>query len=190
MIYIDPTAIVGDNVTLEDDVYIGPYSVIGGHAEYRGKVNERTDEAGKVVIMRSTTIREFVTIHGSAVGKETFIGPNCYIQAHAHIGHDAWLLGDNTIACHAIVAGHVNMGRYAQLGLAAVTHQRAYISMGAFIGASAFFKGTADGFTIYAGVPAKPIGSNIRLAQKLYDQGQGSEVPYWLYEQLDHTPKG
>lgn len=190
MTYIDPTAIVGDNVTIEDDVFIGPYSVIGGHAEYRGKVNERTDEAGRVVIKQGTTIREFVTIHGSAMGKETFIGPNCYIQAHAHIGHDAWLLGDNTIACHAIVAGHVTMELFSQLGLAAVTHQKAVLRLGAFIGASAFFKGEADSFTIYAGVPAKPIGPNVRLAQRLYDQGQGILVPDWLGEQLDRTPKG
>ena len=190
MTYIDPTAIIGDNVTIEDDVFIGPYSVIGSHAEYRGKVNERTDEAGAVRIERGTTIREFVTIHGSAVGGETLIGRDCYIQAHAHIGHDAVLQGANVVACHAIVAGHVTMKLFSQLGLAAVTHQKAVLRLGAFIGASAFFKGEADSFTIYAGVPARPIGPNVRLAQRLYEQGQSSMLPHWIYAQLDRSPKG
>jgi UDP-N-acetylglucosamine acyltransferase len=124
---IHPTAIIGPNVTIEDDVFIGPYCVIGTHAEYRSKVNERTDEPGRVFIGRGTTIREFVTVHGSAIGKTTHIGPGCYIQAHAHIGHDAYLDGYNTIACHAIVAGHVTMWMHSGLGLAAVTHQGARI---------------------------------------------------------------
>jgi acyl-[acyl carrier protein]--UDP-N-acetylglucosamine O-acyltransferase len=38
---IHPTAIIGPNVTIEDDVFIGPYCVIGTHAEYRQ--GERTD---------------------------------------------------------------------------------------------------------------------------------------------------
>ena len=187
---IHPTAIIGPNVTIEDDVFIGPYCVIGTHAEYRGKVNERTDEPGSLRIERGTTIREFVTIHGSACGDMTLIGPNCYIQAHAHIGHDAHLMGENTVACHAIVAGHAAMGLFAGLGLAAVTHQHALIDNGAFIGASAFFKGTSQKFTIYAGVPAKPIGPNVRLAKALRDQGQGLLIPDWLCELLDQSPTG
>jgi acyl-[acyl carrier protein]--UDP-N-acetylglucosamine O-acyltransferase len=120
----------------------------------------------------------------------TYIGPQCYIQAHAHIGHDAYLSGYNTIACHAIVAGHVTMWMYSGLGLAAVTHQGAWIEPGAFIGASAFFKGEAKLFTIYAGVPAKPIGPNVRLARALRDQGLGILVPDWLCELLDQSPTG
>jgi acyl-[acyl carrier protein]--UDP-N-acetylglucosamine O-acyltransferase len=75
------------------------------------------------VIAEGTTIREFVTVHGSALDDQPISGLSCYIQAHAHIGHDAYLSGYNTIACHAIVAGHVTMWMYSGLGLAAVTHQ-------------------------------------------------------------------
>ena len=66
MSYINATAIIGPNVIIEDDVYIGAFCVIGSHAEYRDKVSERNDPPGKVVIRSGTTIREFVTIHGSA----------------------------------------------------------------------------------------------------------------------------
>jgi UDP-N-acetylglucosamine acyltransferase len=188
---IHPTAIIGPNVTIEDDVFIGPYCVIGTHAEYRRKVNERTDEPGRVLIGRGTTIREFVTVHGSAtLGGETIIMNDCYIQAHAHIGHDAYISARVTIGCHAIVAGHVMMWMYSGLGLAAVTHQHATVGRGAFIGASAFFKGDAEPFKIYAGVPAKPIGPNVRLARALRDQGLGILVPRWLDELLDQSPTG
>ncbi len=188
---IHPTAIIGPNVTFGENVYVGPYCVIGTHAEYRSRVDERKDVPGVVRIGDNVTIREFVTIHGSSRSDdETFIGSNCYIQAHAHIGHEAKLLGSSAIACHAIVAGHVIMDRFSQLGLAAVTHQHAIIGRGAFIGASAFFKGEAKPFTIYAGVPAKPIGPNVRLAKALRDQGQGILVPRWLDELLDRNPTG
>jgi acetyltransferase-like isoleucine patch superfamily enzyme len=50
---IHPTAIIGPNVTIEDDVFIGPYCVIGTHAEYRSKVNERTDEPGRCYWQRN-----------------------------------------------------------------------------------------------------------------------------------------
>ena len=191
MNYTHPTAIIGPNVTLGDNVYIGPYCVIGTHAEYRSRVDERRDRPGAVVIGDNVTIREFVTIHGGSKSDDhTFIGSNCYIQAHAHIGHDAKLLGTNTIACHAIVAGLVIMDRFSQLGLAAVTHQNAIIGAGAFIGASAFFKGEAEPFTIYAGVPARPIGPNARLAQSLRDQGQGLLIPDWISQILDDNPTG
>jgi UDP-N-acetylglucosamine acyltransferase len=138
---IHPTAIIGPNVTIEDDVFIGPYCVIGTHAEYRSKVNERTDEPGRVFIGRGTTIREFVTVHGSAYGKTTHIGPGCYIQAHAHIGHDAYLDGlqHHCVSRHRCRPCHNVDAQRSWIG--GVTHQGARIEHGAFIGASAFFKG-------------------------------------------------
>ena len=190
MNYIHPTAIVGPNVTLGDNVYIGPYCVIGTHAEYRSQVDERKDDPGAVYVNDNTTIREFVTVHGASGVGVTYIGKGCYIQAHAHIGHDAHLENNVTIACHAIVAGHVRMEGNTGLGLAAVTHQNATIGRGAFIGASAFFKGTADPFTIYAGVPARPIGPNVRLAQALRDKGQHRLIPDWIAQILDGNPTG
>ena len=55
---IHSTAYIGQNVYIEDDVYIGPYCIIGFPAEWKGK--EHID-AG-VVIRRGTRITGMVTI--------------------------------------------------------------------------------------------------------------------------------
>jgi hypothetical protein len=120
----------------------------------------------------------------------TYIGPRATSKRTRTLDMMHTYRWYNTIACHAIVAGHVTMWMYSGLGLAAVTHQGAWIEPGAFIGASAFFKGEAKLFTIYAGVPAKPIGPNVRLARALRDQGLGILVPDWLCELLDQSPTG
>lgn len=39
MIFIHPTAIIYEGVTIEKDVYIGPYCIIGALAENRKKNN-------------------------------------------------------------------------------------------------------------------------------------------------------
>jgi UDP-N-acetylglucosamine acyltransferase len=82
-----------------------------------------------------------VTIHASAKAEgDTTIGRHCLIQAHAHIGHDA-KLGDNvTVACFACVGGHSVVRQHANLGLHAVLHQFTEVGEGAMVGACAFAK--------------------------------------------------
>lgn len=158
---------IGPNVTLGDNVFIGAYAVIGTHAECTNLVDEFHDEEGVVTIGSGTVIRDHVTIHGSSMPHgRTIIGANCYIQAHAHIGHDAELAEDVTIACHAIVAGHVKVGRWANFGLGAITHQFADIAEGVMLGAQCFVKGETTPFTIYVGVPARAKGINEKALEK------------------------
>lgn len=163
-------AIIGPNVTIEENVHVGHYSTIGMWAEYHNEVDERKDSPGYVIIGNDTIIREYVSVHGSAKGRDwhTFVGAGCYLQAHCHIGHDALLLHEVTVACHAVVAGGVEVHPYCNLGLHATTHQNAVLKRGTMLGAGAFFKGeTPQPFRIYAGVPAKDIGPNQRLMDKL-----------------------
>ena len=83
---IHSTAVIGKNVTIEDDVYIGPYCVIGMPAEWKGREHE---DKG-VLIKKGTRITGLVTID-SGVEKITTIGENCYLMKHSHVGHDAQL---------------------------------------------------------------------------------------------------
>jgi len=92
MSYIHETAIIYPNVTIEDDVHIGPYCVIGGEPDWKGKENE-----SKGVIIRSgTRLTGFVTIDSGAEGV-TYIGQNCYIMKHTNIAHDVTLKDNVTI---------------------------------------------------------------------------------------------
>ena len=156
---IHSTAIIGKNVTIEDDVYIGPYCVIGMPAEWKGK--ENIDQG--VLIKKGTRITGLVTID-SGVEKITTIGENCYLMKHSHVGHDAQL-GDNvTLSCGSKIAGHAMIENNTNIGLNAVIHQKVTVPEGCMIGASAFVgkKSILKPFHKYAGVPVKELGTNER----------------------------
>jgi len=155
--FIHPTAIIGDNVILGDNNYIGPYCLIGEPAEHKkfwGK------ELGEVYIGNNNIITGLVTID-AGTETQTIIHNNCFIMKHAHIGHDCIIYDDVTISCGAKIGGHSRIYHSSNIGLNAVLHQFSIINEGCMIGASAFFKGWSEEFTKYAGVPARNIGKNI-----------------------------
>ncbi len=154
--YIHPTAIIGDNVVLGDNNYIGAYCIIGDHAEHKKYWDK---PKGKVFIGDNNIITGLVTID-SGTEETTMIAHNCFIMKHAHIGHDCKILSNVTISCGAKIGGHSTIMQNSNIGLNAVLHQFSYVKEGCMIGASAFFKGQSEPFTKYAGVPARKLGEN------------------------------
>jgi UDP-N-acetylglucosamine acyltransferase len=156
---IHSTAVIGKNVTIEDDVYIGPYCVIGMPAEWKGREHE---DKG-VLIKKGTRITGLVTID-SGVEKVTTIGENCYLMKHSHVGHDAQLKDGVTLSCGAKIGGHSIIENNTNIGLNAVIHQKVTVPEGCMIGASAFVgkKSILKPFHKYAGVPVKELGTNER----------------------------
>jgi UDP-N-acetylglucosamine acyltransferase len=156
---IHPTAIIGKNVILGDNNYIGAYCIIGDPAEHKKHWDE---EKGKVYIGNNNIITGLVTID-AGTKDITFIGNNCFIMKHAHIGHDCLIKDNVTISCGAKIGGHSIIKNNSNIGLNAVLHQFSIIEQGCMIGASAFFKGQTKEFSKYAGVPAKYLSPNIKL---------------------------
>lgn len=159
MTHIDKTAIIGENVIIQDNVYIGPYCVIGMPAEWKGK--EDIDQG--VLIKKGTRITGLVTID-SGVERITTIGENCYLMKHSHVGHDAQLKDNVTLSCGAKIGGHSIIESNTNIGLNAVVHQKVTVPEGCMIGASAFVgkKSILKPFHKYAGVPVKELGTNER----------------------------
>lgn len=155
--FIHPTAIIGDNVELGDNNYIGPYCIIGYPAEHK----KYWPIMGKVFIGNNNVITGMVTID-AGTEDTTFIANDCFIMKGVHIGHDCRILSGVTIACGAKIGGHSIIEQNSNIGLNAVLHQFSHIKRGCMIGASAFFKGISEEETKYAGVPARNIGKNIR----------------------------
>jgi len=156
---IHPTAVIGSNVIIEDDVYIGPYCIIGMPPEWKGK----EDQDFGVLIKRGSRITGMVTIDSGAE-KQTVIGENCYLMKHSHVGHDAQLKDNVTLSCGAKIGGHSIIGEKTNIGLNAVIHQKVTVPEGCMIGASAFVgkKSVLKPFYKYAGVPVKELGPNER----------------------------
>ena len=159
------TAIVWPNVLLGKGVEIGAYSVVGGAAEIKAQKQKRY---GHVIIGLNTRIRESVTIHSprDKYGV-TYVGDNCYIQAHAHIGHDSQIADFVTIACYACVGGHNIIDTHANLALHTVTHPHTHVGEGTILGCNSFAKGELDKWSVYIGSPAKRIKANNHLRRKL-----------------------
>ena len=154
---IHPTAIIGHNVILGDNNYIGAYCIIGDTAEHKQYWNTKPN---KVIIGSNNIITGLVTID-AGTEQATYIGDNCFIMKHAHVGHDCTINNNVTISCGAKIGGHSVIGEKSNIGLNAVLHQFSKVQVGCMIGASAFFKGESEPYTKYAGVPAKSLGQNI-----------------------------
>jgi UDP-N-acetylglucosamine acyltransferase len=170
--FIHPTAIIGDNVILGDNNYIGAYCIIGDPAEHKkfwkyernpNNLDNGMREVikGQVIIGNNNIVTGLVTIDAGTEAA-TVIEDGCFIMKHAHIGHDCRIMNNVTISCGAKIGGHSIILDNSNIGLNAVLHQFSQIAEGCMIGASAFFKGESEPYTKYAGVPTRKLGSNIR----------------------------
>jgi UDP-N-acetylglucosamine acyltransferase len=166
---IHDTALIYPGVTIEENVSIGAYCIIGSPAEYKG----REDRMMGVHIGKGTRITGMVTIDSGTMEK-TYVGENCYIMKHAHIGHDARVENNVTISCGAKIGGHCVVEDNANIGLNAVLHQYVVVPKDCMIGASAFvgLKSQLDAGHKYAGVPVKCLGLNVKKGKPNLSQDE------------------
>ena len=175
---VGPWSIIGPNVVLEDNVEIASHVVVKGPTRLgRGvkifqfaTVGEDTPalayagEDSTLDIGENTVIREGVTIHrGMAQGgiSKTQIGKNCLLMAYVHIGHDC-VVGDHVMmANNASVVGHVTVGDYANFGGYSGIPQ--FRSVGAFthIAAMSLVLKDVPAYMTVTGNPAYAAGLNI-----------------------------
>lgn len=183
--YIHPTAVIGPNVQLGDNNYIGPFCIIGFPAEHKGfweleeipreyrtyandgqlashyiKI-EHVVKTGKVIIGNNNVFTGMVTVD-AGTETDTVIFNNVWMLKHSHVGHDAIIHDNVTISCGAKVGGHAIVHNKCNLGLNCAIHQRLIIPEGCMIGMGAIMtkKTSLEAFKKYAGVPAKIIGDN------------------------------
>jgi UDP-N-acetylglucosamine acyltransferase len=143
-------ALVGPNVTIGSGTIIGPYTrvegptTIGernhfyGHASVGGPPQDLKyrGERTELVIGNDNVFREFVTLNRGTTGGGgiTTIGSNNFFMAYAHVAHDCHV-GSNTIFANcATLAGHVEVGDFAQVGAFSAVHQFCRVGEHAFIG--------------------------------------------------------
>ena len=147
---VGPWCIVGPGVVLHDNVrlvshvviqqdttvgartVIHPFSVIGGDPQHGGYKGEPV----RLEIGQDNVIREHCTFNRGTPGdrKLTTIGSNGLFMTGAHVGHDA-IVGDNvTMANHATLGGHSRVGSRVFLGGLCAVHQFGRVGQGAIVG--------------------------------------------------------
>lgn len=174
---IHTTAIIGPNVTIEDNVYIGPYCLIGLPAEWKGR---ETDCKG-VIIRSGARLTGLVTVDSGA-DRVTEIGPDCYLMKHSHVGHDAILGKGVTVSCGAKIGGHTEIGKKCNIGLGAIIHQKLVIPDYVMIGMGGIVtkKSNIESWNIYAGNPVKLLSLNTHLIKECkeeYDRYLQNTIP-------------
>lgn len=158
MNYIHPTAVIYEGVELGDNVYIGPYCIIGAPAEHKAFWDK---PIGKVKIGDGCVITGHVTIDAGTQDVTT-LGQGVWMLKHSHVGHDCVIGNGVTISCGAKIGGHTIIGDRCNIGLNAVIHQKQIIAKDCMIGMGAVITKKLNTIhaTKYAGNPAKEIGKN------------------------------
>jgi len=133
--------------------YVGAYCLIGEPAENRATW---PDTPYGVEIHDGATLCKLVTVDAGTI-RNTVIGERVMLMAHSHIGHDALIGDDCTIACGAKIGGHCELGKWVNIGLNAVIHPRVKVPQGCMIGAGAVVTKTTEmkPFCCYVGNPAR-----------------------------------
>jgi UDP-N-acetylglucosamine acyltransferase len=163
---IHPTAIIHDNTWIGDDVYVGPYAIIGAPPQHRGSYPAPLDghkyNQG-VRIGNGSCIREHVTIHAGILAP-TEIGFHNLLMAYTHIGHDSTIGYNVTIATHGCLGGFTCIDDDVTFGQAVVTHPWVCIGHGSMVGMNSTVVRDVLPYQKVAGSPARLIGVNSHRA--------------------------
>ena len=135
---------IGSGTQLLHNVYIrGPVTIgarntlypnvcIGYPPQHRGVAPDAPTSG--VRIGDDNVLREGVTLHTATKETPTSIGDRNYLMVNSHLGHDARIDHDVTMANGALLGGHVHVADRAFIGGSAGIHQFVRIGRLAMIG--------------------------------------------------------
>ncbi len=174
---IGPHTIIGPSVHIGDRTRVGPQVVIDGVTRI-GEENVIVGQAslgaapqdisyrGEPTLLEigdGNMIREFVTINRGTVkgGARTSIGSGCLLMACSHVAHDCDLRDGVILANNVLLAGHVLVGKRANLSGAAAAHHFCTIGEYAYVGGLSRVVQDVPPFMIVEGHPSRVRGVNI-----------------------------
>ncbi len=150
---IGPQVVAGAFTTIGEDNSIHGQASLGGDPQdfsYRG-------EETRLEIGDRNTVREFVTINRGTVkgGGVTRVGSDCLLMACSHIAHDCEI-GDGVIlANNVLLAGHVKVGRRANISGSAAAHHFVTIGEFAYVGGLTRLVQDVPPYVIIEGHPSR-----------------------------------
>lgn len=174
---IEAFAVIGAEVVIGDNCWIGPHVVINGPTRI-GSGNRifqfcsigadpqdkkyQGEKESELVIGNNNVIREYCSInrgtkHGGGV---TRLGDDNWVMAYVHIAHDCIVGNGTVLANNATLAGHVRIDDFAILGGFTGVHQFCRVGKHSFSAISSIIVKDAAPFLMMSGNTAKPIGLN------------------------------
>ncbi|HEX5305604.1 MAG TPA: acyl-ACP--UDP-N-acetylglucosamine O-acyltransferase [Dyella sp.] len=203
---IDPSAVLGDNVSvgaysvIGPEVEIGSGTVIGPHVVIEGPTRIGSDnrisqfaslggdpqdkkfkgERTELVIGDRNLIREFVTINRGTGdgGGITRIGNDNWLLAYVHVAHDCQI-GDHVVfSNYSALAGHAEIGDWTILSGYSGVHQFCKVGAHAFIGMGCLVGSDVPPFVMMANeTRGRPRGINSEgLKRRGFDAARISAI--------------
>jgi UDP-N-acetylglucosamine acyltransferase len=190
---IGPYTMIGSQVSIGDRTRIGPQVVvdgvtrIGADNSILGQANlggppqdfSYKGEPTELVVGDRNTIREFVTINRGTVkgGGITRVGNDCLLMACCHVAHDCEL-GDRVIMANGVLlAGHVLVGKGANVSGACAAHHFVTIGPYAYVGGMTRINVDVPPYIVYEGHPARVRGVNaVGLRRAGYEEPMIEEL--------------
>jgi len=150
---IGPQVVVGAFTTIGEDNSIHGQASLGGDPQdfsYRG-------EDTRLEMGDRNTVREFVTINRGTVkgGGVTKVGNDCLLMACSHIAHDCEIDDGVILANNVLLAGHVKVGRRANISGSAAAHHFVTIGEFAYVGGLSRMVQDVPPYVILEGHPSR-----------------------------------
>ncbi len=203
---IDPSSVIGDNVSIGAysvigaEVEIGDGTVIGPHVVIEGPTKIGRDnriaqfaslggdpqdkkfagERTELIIGDRNLIREFGTINRGTGdgGGVTRIGNDNWLLAYVHIAHDCQVGSNVVFSNYAALAGHVEIGDWTILAGYSGVHQFCKVGAHAFIGMGCLVGSDVPPFVMMANEQhGRPRGINSEgLKRRGFDAARISAI--------------
>ena len=191
--HIDPSAKIGENVTIhpfayiDKDVVIGDNTVIMPFASIiRGTRLGKNCKVFQSAIVGAdpqdfrwkggftycyigdnNVIRESVIINrGISSQGGTRIGDGCFIFANSHVGHDSHIVGKCVLGNNVMIAGDVEIDECTILSSAVIVHEGCHVGKWALVKGGCRIGCNVPPFVIIAHNPASYYGINAVVMRK------------------------
>lgn len=191
--HVDPSAKIGDNVTIHPFAFIDKDVVIGNDCEimpyasimngtrigcrnklYQGAVVGADPQdfrwkggESACTIGDDNVIREHVIINrGFETPEGTQIGDNNFIMANSHVGHDCKLAGKSVLGNGVTMAGNVHVGANVILSSNTIFHEDSNIGDWVLVKGGCRISGNVPPFIIVAHNPVAYFGVNAYVMRK------------------------
>jgi UDP-N-acetylglucosamine acyltransferase len=152
--WIGPFTVLTGNLEIGNDNWLAPHVVIGCPPEHKSfHVDVLPVELkGKIVIGDRNKIHEHTAIQ-MPTSHLTEIGDDCFLMHGTHIGHDCKVGHNVVMAPNSVLAGHVRVQEFSNLGIGVQVHQYRIIGGYSMIGMGSTVTRDIHPFMIAFGSP-------------------------------------
>jgi UDP-N-acetylglucosamine acyltransferase len=176
-VVVEAYAVVGPQVQIGRDSWIGPHAVVEGRTVLGARTRvfqfasvgaapqdlKYAGEPSTLVMGDDNIVREFASVNpGTAAGgMTTRIGSGCLLMVSSHVGHDCRVGNHVILANGAALGGHVTVDDFGIIGGLAGVHQFVRIGESALCAAGAMVSMDVPPFCVAAGDRARLRGLNL-----------------------------